>query len=141
MHLPDINVWLALVFEAHEHHRRAAEWFGALGPRDGAFCRFTQHGFLRLATNRSVFKDDALTMANAWSCYDTLLSDDRVLFLPEPVGLEPHWRRHTRKRGYSHRVWSDAYLVAFAEALGMTNVSFDRGFGDYVGVEPLILEG
>ena len=141
MHLPDINVWLALAFEAHEHHSRAAEWFDTLAPRSCAFCRFTQQGFLRLATNPAVLEDDAVTMADAWTCYDTLLSDSRIFFVSEPVGLEQNWRRHTRKRTYSHRVWSDAYLVAFAEAAGLTNVSFDRGFRDYGGIHPLILEG
>ena len=141
MHLPDINVWLALAFDAHAHHRRAAEWFGALPQRSCAFCRFTQVGFLRLATNPAVMKDDAVTMGDAWNCYDTLLKDDRVCFVTEPAGLEQHWRRHTRKSRYSHRVWNDAYLVSFAEAAGLTTVSFDGGFRDYGSVRPLILEG
>jgi uncharacterized protein len=139
MHLPDINVWLALAFEVHAHYRSAAEWFDTLEPRSCAFCRFTQQGFLRLATNPVVLKDDAVTMVEAWKCYDALLSDDRIVFLQEPSGLEQNWRRHTRKRKYSHRVWSDAYLVSFAESAGLTNVTFDRGFRDYDDVRPLVL--
>jgi hypothetical protein len=122
--LPDVNVWLALAFEVHEHHRRAVEWFDTLAPRSCAFCRFTQQGFLRLATNPVVLKDDAVTMAEAWRCYDTLMSDDRVLFLQEPAGLEQNWRRHTRKRKYSHKVW---------------NETFDHGFRDYENLKPQIL--
>jgi uncharacterized protein len=141
MYLPDINVWLALAFEAHDQHRTAADWFATLGARSCAFCRFTQQGFLRLAANPAVLHDEAVTIVEAWSCYDTLLSDDRVFYLAEPAGLEQNWRRHTRKRGgYTHRVWNHAYLVAFAEAAGLVNVSFDRAFKDYVGVESVILD-
>jgi toxin-antitoxin system PIN domain toxin len=139
MYLPDVNVWLALVFEAHMHHRAAVEWFDTLNPKVCGFCRFTQQGFLRLSTNQSVMKDDVVTLAAAWKNYDTLLSDDRVFFAQEPVGLEQRWRRRTQGGNYSHRVWSDAYLVAFAEAAGFTNVSFDQGFQAYDGIKSLVL--
>jgi predicted nucleic acid-binding protein len=42
MHLPDINVWLALAFEVHFHHRTAKAWFEETGPDSNAFCRLTQ---------------------------------------------------------------------------------------------------
>jgi len=140
VHLPDINVWLALAFEGHEHHRTAVEWFDTLNPRGCAFCRFTQQGFLRLSTNPAVMKGDVVTMAEAWKNYDALLGDGRVFFSQEPDGLEQNWRRRTRDRGYSHRTWSDAYLVAFAETAGFVNVSFDRGFTAYDATNPLVLE-
>ena len=65
MHLPDINVWLALAFEVHVHHWRAVEWLGRAATGSCAFCRLTQQGFLRLATNPSVFGDEALTLKRA----------------------------------------------------------------------------
>ena len=141
MYLPDINVWLALAFEVHAHHRRAVAWFDTLSPQTCAFCRFTQQGFLRLATNPAVLKDAAVSMVDAWSYDDALRSDDRVLFLAEPADLETHWRRHTRRRAYSHKVWGDAYLVAFAEAAAMKTISFDRGLAAYGDADVLILEG
>ena len=64
MQLPDINLWLALAFEVHVHHRQASAWFGSLPSAGAAFCRFTQQGFLRLATNPSVFQDEAVTLAD-----------------------------------------------------------------------------
>jgi toxin-antitoxin system PIN domain toxin len=88
MHLPDINVWLALTFEVHAHHRTAKKWFEGAEPDSCAFCRLTQQGFLRLATNPAVFKDEAVTMDVAWACYDSLLEDERVYFMREPEGLE-----------------------------------------------------
>ena len=139
MHLPDINVWVALAFEAHAHHRPAADWFEQLEPESCAFCRLTQQGLLRLATNPAVFGDEALSMARAWACYDLLLSDERVYFREESTGLEDVWRKHSRHRKYSHKVWSDAYLAAFAEAAGIEVVTFDRGFGNYRGAPVVVL--
>ena len=48
MHLLDINVWLALAFEVHAHHRRAKKWFQGAGPDSCAFCWLTQQGFLKI---------------------------------------------------------------------------------------------
>lgn len=66
MLLPDVNVWLALAFNAHLHHPLAKQWFDALSTDICFFCRLTQQGFLRLATNPSVFSSDALTLTDAW---------------------------------------------------------------------------
>ena len=46
MHLPDVNVWLALTFDSHFHHPVAKTWFDGL-PSDFVcfFCRLTQSGF------------------------------------------------------------------------------------------------
>ena len=57
MHLPDINVRLALTFKVHGHHRIAKEWFAVTEPDICAFCLLTQQGFLRLAKNPAVFKE------------------------------------------------------------------------------------
>jgi len=140
MLLPDINVWLALAFEAHVHHVPARDWFETVDPRTCAFCRFTQQGFLRLATNPSVFGKEAVNMQDAWGLYDQLISDERVLFLAEPGGLETSWRKHTRDRKYSHKLWSDAYLASFAELGAGRNVTFDRGFRSFKGINAIILK-
>jgi len=62
MLLPDVNVWLALTFDSHIHHPAAKNWFDALSGEVWYFCRMTQQGFLRLATNRTVFGVHALTL-------------------------------------------------------------------------------
>ena len=140
MHLPDVNLWLALAFEAHIHHPRALRWFDQTTPDSCAFSRQSQSGFLRLATNPSVFKTEAASIPQAWSMFDQLLSDERVYFAPEPPGLEAVWRRYTEPHPYSHRVWSDAYLAAFAAIAGLTLVTFDQGFGKFSEVEVVIPE-
>lgn len=139
MHLLDVNLWLALAFEVHVHHRRAAEWFQQAARGSCTFCRFTQQGLLRLATNPSVFGDDALTMRQAWACYDQLSGDDRVVFADEPDDIQETWRMLTHRRRYSHRVWSDAYLVAFARNAHIDVATFDKGFKEYTGLRVTIL--
>jgi uncharacterized protein len=140
MHLPDINVWLALTFDSHVHHPAAKTWFDAL-PDDAIcyFCRLTQIGFLRLATNRSVFGKHALSLQDAWQKYDSYMSDPRVAFAEEPADLEKHWRSFTQTRSFSPHVWNDAYLAAFALAGNLHLVTFDKAFGQYSGVNCTIL--
>ncbi len=134
MYLVDINFWLALVFEAHYHHPRALRWFDVAQPDACAICRVAQSGFLRLATNPTVFGDEAVTMSQAWDLYDKLLTDERVCYLPEPQGLESVWRTYTQDQTHSPKVWSDAYLAASAEAAGIGMVSFDKGFRKFDGL-------
>jgi predicted nucleic acid-binding protein len=76
--LPDVNDWLALTFQRHGHHRVATAWMAALPPAMCVFCRITQQGFLRLATNPIAFGNEALTMTDAWDAYDQMFDDPRV---------------------------------------------------------------
>ena len=108
MYLPDINVWLALAFEAHRHHRSARSWFESIQDETIAFCRNTQLGFLRLATNPLVFAEEALTLQDAWGCFDRFLEDSRIEFVLEPLGLEHFFRQYTADPSYSPKIWNDA---------------------------------
>jgi toxin-antitoxin system PIN domain toxin len=140
MYLLDINVWLALAFDSHVHHPAAKAWFDALPEAViCCFCRLSQQGFLRLATNPKAVGADALTMLEAWQKYDELLSDPRVEFKPELPDLELQWRKLTQARQFSTNVWSDAYLAAFAHSSGLTLVSFDKAFSRFAGVATTIL--
>ena len=49
--LLDINVWLALADENHQHHCRARLYWEKESAARLAFCRVTMLGFLRLATH------------------------------------------------------------------------------------------
>ncbi len=102
MYLPDINVWLALAFAAHVHHRSARRWFDALPENCRClFCRLTQHGFLRLANNPKAFPQIAVTQAEAWKLYDALVSNLRIEFAAEPPMLETIWRQFTQLPQFS----------------------------------------
>jgi hypothetical protein len=139
MHLLDVNVWLALAFDSHQHHTSAVEWFSEAQHESCCFCRVTQLGFLRLATTPRVMIDQALTLKDAWLAYDGFYNDPRVVFADEPEDLEPVWRAYTQHNTFSPKVWNDAYLAAFAQVADFELVTFDKGFGQYKGINALIL--
>jgi toxin-antitoxin system PIN domain toxin len=134
----DANVWLALLWERHEHADRAREWFRGCDDEQFLFCRFTQITVLRLLTTKQVMGRDVKSMAGAWEVWDQLWSDDRIAMLPEPDGLEPRLRIHSRLGSASPKVWADAYLVAFASVAGLKLVTFDRAL-ESRPVEVLVL--
>jgi toxin-antitoxin system PIN domain toxin len=136
--LPDVNVWLALVFDAHVHHALALAWFNSLSEGETShFCRSTQQGFLRLANNPQVFPKDAVSTTAAWSLYDTAISHARIAFVVEPQGIEIAWRNYTHGRLFTPKLWNDAYLAAFAQIGGLEVVTFDRGFAQLSGCRML----
>jgi uncharacterized protein len=125
---PDINVWVALTYEGHAHHRTAATWFAALEPDASLlFCRFTQLGLLRLLTAAVVMGDEVMTQPQAWAAYDQWLEDPRVELVDEPAEIEARFRALTRLRQPATKDWADSYLVAFAAVGQLTLVTFDRG--------------
>lgn len=126
---PDINVWLALSHDGHQHHDVARDWHESLdGEVRLCFCRHTQLGLLRLLTSEVVMGDDALTQPEAWGVYDGWLRDSRVSMVDEPQGLDRRFRALSRLRRAAPKAWADAYLAAFAETSQMTLVTFDQAF-------------
>ena len=135
MYLPDVNVWLPLVFSQHVHHQVAEAWFASVpDDRPCFFCRLTQMGFLRLATNPKANPLQTLTMRRAWEVYQETLLDPRIEFAVEPEGLEDQWRQYAQTGTFSPHVWNDAYLAAFAQAADLELVTFDYGFKQYADV-------
>src|SRR2546423_8252867 len=108
MFLPDINFWLALTFEVHAHHVRAKEFFDSHPAESFFFCRFTQQGLLRIASNATVFGVEAVSLRKGWQLYDRVLTDQRVQFADEPNGLEQYWRSYTNVDSLSPKLSSDA---------------------------------
>ncbi len=140
MFLADVNVWLALAFQSHVHHSAARTWFERLSAGQVLrFCRMTQQGFLRLSTNPKAFGDEAVTLRRAWELYDALMNDPRITFGAEPPDIEPIWRDYTQGATFSPKLWNDAYLAAFAEAAGLTLITFDRGFTQFADLTATIL--
>lgn len=121
---PDLNVWLAFAAPEHVHHAAAANWWNA---QEGkiAFCRFSQIGFLRLATTAAAMGNKPLTMAEAWRTYDRFFDDERVILMAEPPEIEGIFRKRAAGRNASPKIWADAWLLAMAEAAGGALVTFD----------------
>jgi hypothetical protein len=123
--LVDVGVWLAAVWGRHVHHPVAAGWFNGEAD-DIAFCRVTQMGLLRLLSNPAIMRDDAIDRSQAWRTYDQLGADERVLWVDEPAELDAVWRAISARDDKSHKLWTDDYLAAFAQASGATVITLDR---------------
>jgi toxin-antitoxin system PIN domain toxin len=136
--LPDVNVWVALSSDRHEHHALAVRWLERI-PGPVFFCRVTQMSLLRLLTNSKVMGEDILTPAAAVATYHQWLSDDRVRFAPEPGGAEDLWLSMMSGRVESGATWTDAWLAAFAIELQLTLVSFDSGMRRWMHPQTEIL--
>jgi uncharacterized protein len=123
--LPDVNVWLALVSMRHVHNGVAVRWLEQC--EDAlAFCRVSQMGLLRLLTNTRVMGVDVLRPGDAWRAYEDVMRDSRTRFVAEPGGLEGVWKSLMEASGPG--AWTDAYLMALAQAQGLYVVTFDKGF-------------
>jgi uncharacterized protein len=125
--LPDINVWVALNYGRHSHHSAASRWYRAL-PDEArlVFSRQTQLGLFRLLSTAAVMQQDALSQKACWQLFDRWMGTGQLIWADDPSGLEKLLRAQTESESISPRVWMDSYLAAFAEAAGLTLVTFDR---------------
>lgn len=134
--LPDVNVWVALANPSHAFHASAREYWEALRPEGAAFCRITMLGLLRLITDSRVMNGVPFTRSESWEVYRTFRSLPEIHFLAEPAGLET-WFASLE---FPQRLWTDAYLAAFALAGKCRIVSFDSDFQQFPGLEFLWLK-
>ena len=124
MILVDVGVWLAATWGRHARHRVARQWFNEQS-RDLMLCRVTQMSLLRLVTNPAVMADDVVTRGEAWRIIDVLWSDERVLWAEEPDELEAVFRAISARSDTSHKLWTDDYLAAFAQASDASLATLD----------------
>ena len=127
IYLPDVNVWLALASRKHIHCGICSAWLDTIDSEAIVFCRITQMGLLRLLTNPVVMGTDVVTSRDAWRAYRTILADERIGFAPEPFTLETGWKKLTMLDRPASKIWTDAYLAAFAQSAAMRLVTLDRG--------------
>jgi toxin-antitoxin system PIN domain toxin len=125
MILVDVGVWLAAVWGRHAHYPVASDWFNRQAD-DLVFCRVTQMGLLRLLSNPAIMGGDAVDRSQAWRLFDQLRSDERVLWADEPDELDAVWRAISARDDKSHKLWTDDYLAAFAQASDLTLATLDR---------------
>ena len=133
---PDVNVWLALASAEHTHREAALNWREARS-EPILFCRITQMGLLRLLTTSGAMNGKPLQMRQAWRVYDEFLGDERVVFAPESAGVEARFRIGAKGTTASPKLWTDAYLLAFAAEADSEIVTFDEALAARAGVAPL----
>jgi toxin-antitoxin system PIN domain toxin len=138
--LPDVNVLLAFVYDAHVHHTAALSWLNNIQQdAEVVLCRFSQLAILRLLNNPAVMGADAKNGAECWNTWDALLADARFHFAGEPQELEDRLRSLTGAFVNQPKRWQDAYLAAFAIASDIEIVTFDAGFRSFPGLRHRIL--
>lgn len=71
-------------------------------------------------------QQDALSQKACWQIYDRWMDTGQLVWADDPSGLEKLLRTQTESESISPNVWMDSYLAAFAEAAGLTLVTFDR---------------
>jgi uncharacterized protein len=96
-------------------------------------------GLLRLLTTEAVMGNDVLSSREAWRAYKSILADERITFVPEPFTLEQEWRKLTGQTKPTPKLWTDAYLCAFARAGGMRLVTMDEAVLSLAG-DALVLK-
>lgn len=127
MGLLDVNVLVALAWDAHVHHQAATAWFDRLtGP--WATCPISEAGFVRVSTNRSVMRG-AITFEEA----QTVLRDLRAIgehrFLANDVS--PTDADFPALTG--HRQVTDAVLLTVARRSSLPLVTFDAALAARAG--------
>ena len=73
-------------------------------------------GLLRLLSNPAIMGADAVDRSQAWRLFDQLWSDERVLWAAEPDELDAVWRTISAGGDKSHKLFTEDYLAAFAQA-------------------------
>ena len=70
--------------------------------------------------------DEALTLRACWQIFDRWVGTGQVRWATEPSELEQALRFKTVANSISSKIWTDAYLAAFAETAGVALVTFDK---------------
>jgi toxin-antitoxin system PIN domain toxin len=99
-----------------------------------AFCRVTALGMVRLLTNATVMGGEPLSCGDAWTAYRRFAELPEVDFVAEPISLEGRLAEFVASDMMTPRLWTDAYLAAFAMSAGLRMVSFDSDFGRFGGL-------
>lgn len=144
--LLDVNVWLAVGFEAHPAHLTArGALLQASGREPALWCRATQQSFLRLASNPVIlaaYQVPRATNRDALAALQAFLALPQVDLAEEPPALEGLWWRLAGMAEAAPKRWMDAYLAAFAIAGSYRLISLDQDFRQFrsFGLDLLLLE-
>jgi uncharacterized protein len=120
--LLDINVVLAVLDPAHDHHEMALLWFNDKGRRSFATCPVVEIGVLRIASSNA-YPNRAGDVDAVRKILERLCDQDGHTFWPDSISL-----RHVLPEisGIGSKEVTDIYLLALAKANRGTFVTFDR---------------
>jgi len=138
--LLDADVWVALVAADHVHHERALHYWREESAETVACCRVTVLAFLHLITDAHVMQHAVLTGTEAWALLQEWLTLPEGSFLDEPVDLDDQLGQLSRVMSIRPKLWTDAYLAAFATAGGHRIVTLEGDFPRFPGLDLLLLQ-
>ncbi len=122
--LLDVNVLIALLDGAHQHHRLAWSWLDANIEYGWASCPLTQNGYVRIVAQAGY--PNPSTVRQAIGRLGAATRTPHHEFWPDPLSLlDDEFFDADRLLG--PRNLTDHYLLALAAAHGGRLVSFDRG--------------
>ncbi len=125
IHLPDVNVLLALAWSNHPHHEAAHRWFVSESVEGWATCLLTQGGFLRLSLNPQVVGvrlDASVTL----DLLMDLVAHPRHQYVQTSPPLTDDAFADLARRIAGYRQVTDSTLLHVVRANSMKLVSFDR---------------
>ena len=114
--LLDANLIIALSYDTHAHHERAAVWLGAHEEKF-ATCAITQGALIRF-----LIRSDA-TAGEATQILESLTTSTHHEFWPADFPFAAPMLRGV----IGHRQVTDAYLAEMARLRGATVATFDLG--------------
>ena len=126
MILLDVSTCLAGFWAGHVHHEQTRAWLEAADDESLGLCRVVHLGWLRHLTNPVVLAEDALTRVEAWDFVASVLDDARFLWLEESPDLDVAFAEHAARDDRSHKLWTDDYLAALAQAGGHSFATLDK---------------
>jgi toxin-antitoxin system PIN domain toxin len=139
--LPDINVWLALTAEDHPHWPLAEKYWNEHSAAQIAFNAVTMLGLVRIASATVALGPRPLTPVAAWEMYLAWRSRPGVAYVNEPRGCSAALNSFVASGLVTPRLWTDAYLAAFAVAAGLRLITFDRDLERFPDLNVLLLSG
>lgn len=123
--LLDINVLIARVDPAHEHHSLARGWLAALDPAAAiATCPLTENGFLRIY-GHPAYPGGPGSPESAAPVLRAIRSLPQHVFLPDDLSVADPARIHSLA-GVGSQQLTDLYLLALAAKHSALFATFDR---------------
>ena len=126
LYLVDVNLLIARLFEGHEHHDLATEWFHTPGLQ-WALCPWAEAGFLRFATRPA-----RLSMSEATGLLDGMALHPGYRYHT----CAANWRTLTKpffRRLHGHKQVTDAYLLGMAIEDDLILATFDKRISHLAG--------
>lgn len=132
--LLDVNLLISMAWPNHVHHRSAQHWFRTRPAELWATTPVTESGFVRVSSNRSAIPT-AVTPSEALSLLSRIRQVPNHVFLPDDLELVIGKGRLPAERVVTHRLVTDAHLLALARRHGARLVTLDRGVAAMAGHE------